>query len=141
PLVSDHTYDKDGTYTIRLTVTNNVCVEEQVTTVVINPVDPELDFEYNPSSGCAPLEVTFTNRSKYAQQDSWVWLFGDGGSSRAVNPKHTYHTAGFYSVTLMATNSSGDTVRVVKRDIIEVYETPSAYFALKPQTINIPGGK
>lgn len=141
PSVSEHTYQTDGTYTIRLIVTNNVCHKEQTVTVVINPVDPELDFEYNPSSGCAPLEVTFTNNSRYARQDSWVWLFGDGGSSNAMSPRYTYHSPGIYSVTLMAANSTGDTVRIVKRDIIEVHETPSAYFALKPQTINIPGGK
>lgn len=140
--VTEHTYETYGMYTIKLIVTNNVCKEEHTSTVVIHPTDPELDFEYNPPSGCAPLEVTFINKSKYADANSYFWKFGDGfGTSTAVNPKYLYHTPGVYTVTLSATNASGDTVQVVKHAIIEVYERPSAYFALKPQTVNIPGGK
>lgn len=142
PGITEHTYGGYGTYTMKLVVTNNVCREEQITTIVVNPTDPELDFDYNPSSGCAPLEVTFTNRSKYAKPDSYYWQFGTNqGTSTASNPKYIYYEPGVYTVTLMAVSATGDTVHVIKQAIIEVHERPNAYFALKPQTVNIPGGK
>jgi hypothetical protein len=38
---------------------------------------------------------------------SWRWEFGDGQTSAAQNPTHTYSTAGTYTVTLTATNAAG----------------------------------
>lgn len=44
--------------------------------------------------------VTFTNHSVDAV--SYSWLFGDGNSSQAAAPVHTYATPGAYTVTLNA---------------------------------------
>lgn len=38
---------------------------------------------------------------------SWRWEFGDGQTSTAQNPTHTYSAAGTYTVTLTATNAAG----------------------------------
>ena len=38
---------------------------------------------------------------------SWLWNFGDGGTSTQQNPAHTYNTAGTYTVTLTVTNAHG----------------------------------
>jgi hypothetical protein len=38
---------------------------------------------------------------------SWSWTFGDGGTSSAQNPSHSYATAGTYTVTLTASNAFG----------------------------------
>ena len=35
-----------------------------------------------------------------------VWTFGDGGTSTAKNPSHTYNSVGTYTVNLKATNSA-----------------------------------
>ncbi|RKZ10997.1 hypothetical protein DRQ50_14090, partial [bacterium] len=35
------------------------------------------------------------------------WTFGDGGTSTAQNPSHTYNAAGTYNVGLTATNAQG----------------------------------
>lgn len=51
------------------------------------------------------LSVTFTNTSKYA--DSYSWDFGDGATSSAKDPSHTYAASGLYTVKLTATNSVG----------------------------------
>ncbi len=139
--VTSHTYATFGTYTIKLTVTNNTCEEEQVATVQINPIPPIVDFEYFPPSGCAPLTVNFTNTSQFADPSSYFWEFGAGeGTSRAVNPSYTYFEAGIYSVTLSASNVLGDTIQITKQLIIEVFERPQALFSLKPRVVTIPGG-
>ena len=53
------------------------------------------------------LTATFANRSKNAASSSWT--FGDGASSSARNPKHTFDAPGSYTVTLTATSSEGAT--------------------------------
>lgn len=142
PALSQHVFPDHGTYTITLTVSNDDCSAQQVQTVTINPIPPILDFTYNPDQGCAPLTVTFTNTSQYADPGSYYWEFGaNQGTSRAINPTYTYNEPGTYSVTLTATNVTGEVVTITKHAIIEVYDKPSAQFNLKPRIIYVPGGK
>ncbi len=52
------------------------------------------------------LSFTFTDMSMGGDVDSWFWSFGDGVSSTAQDPEHTYAEPGLYFVTLTIT--SGD---------------------------------
>lgn len=56
------------------------------------------------------LEVDFNDLSEGAT--SWLWDFGDGGTSTAQNPNHTYISEGNYSVQLYIENNlhSWDTI-------------------------------
>ena len=67
---------------------------------------PVAAFSASPSSGKAPLKVTFTDKST-ASPTKWRWNFGDGAKSSVKNPKHTYSKTGNYTVSLTATNSAG----------------------------------
>ncbi|MFH1199608.1 MAG: PKD domain-containing protein [Candidatus Micrarchaeota archaeon] len=67
---------------------------------------PAAAFTASPTSGSAPLSVAFTDQSTN-HPTSWSWNFGDGGTSSAQNPAHSYSSAGTYTVTLTATNSTG----------------------------------
>ncbi len=67
---------------------------------------PVADFSGSPTSGTAPLSVNFTDLSS-GNPDTWSWDFGDGGSSTAQNPSHTYQNAGSYTVALTAANTYG----------------------------------
>ena len=67
---------------------------------------PVAAFSGSPTSGTAPLAVTFTDAST-GGPTAWSWDFGDGTSSTAQNPVHTYAAAGSYSVSLTVTNSGG----------------------------------
>jgi gliding motility-associated-like protein len=136
--VPPHTYATFGTYTIKLTVRDNDCIDEHIETVTIRPIPPILDFTYDPAFGCSPLTVQFTNTSQYADPGSYVWNFGDGGTSTSVNPVHTYFEPGRYSVSLTATNVLGQLVHIDKPEIIEVYDAPTAQFATYPKVLNIP---
>ncbi len=51
-------------------------------------------------SSCGNPTVSFTNTSSNA--NSYAWYFGDGGSSTAFEPTHTYFTTGTFIVTLIA---------------------------------------
>lgn len=53
--------------------------------------------------------VTFTNTSLRA--DSYSWNFGDGNTSTASDPTHTFASAGVYNVVLTATNAAGTSTK------------------------------
>ncbi len=75
--------------------------------ILSNPTYPAADFSSNVTSGTAPLNVAFTDKST-GSPTTWNWSFGDGTANSTVQiPKHTYSTAGNYTVTLTATNSAG----------------------------------
>lgn len=87
------------------------------------PTPPTADFSGTPTSGDAPLLVSFTDAST-GSPTSWSWDFGDGsGTSTAQNPQYTYTTAGIYTVSLTATNAAGSDV-ATKVDYITVTQPP-----------------
>lgn len=59
-----------------------------------------------PREGVMPYTVQFQDLST-GPPESWNWDFGDGGTSTAQNPTHTYETDGVYDVTLECTNELG----------------------------------
>ena len=78
-----------------LLLINTACKKPEIP----NAKTPDAMFSY--STG-ASFTVTFTNLSEDAS--SYLWDFGDGGTSTAVNPSHTYVSRGIKTVTLTARN-------------------------------------
>jgi serine protease len=107
-------------------------------TVGNNP--PVAAFTGTPTSGTAPLTVNFTDQSTNGPT-SWAWTFGDGGTSTAQNPSHSYTSAGSYTVTLTATNAYGSDGET-KTNYITVTAPPTdppvAAFYGTPTSGNVP---
>ena len=93
---------------------------------------PVADFSSLPTSGGAPLEVTFTDSST-GNPTGWSWDFdGDGiEDSTDQNPIHTYASVGAYTVSLTVTNPAGSDTEI-KTAYISVYELPEADFSAAP---------
>jgi len=73
---------------------------------------PVASFTRNPSSGKAPLNVTFNaaaSRDPDGSIVSYEWSFGDGGSDTGVTTSHTYQTVGTYTAVLRVTDNDGST--------------------------------
>jgi PGF-pre-PGF domain-containing protein len=85
------------------------------------PVSYIADFSANVTSGYAPLSVQFTDRSGNAI--GWNWDFGDGETSTEKNPRHTYSTAGNYTVNLTVNNANGT---ASKTTTVTVFEESSS---------------
>ncbi|MER5963523.1 lectin [Streptomyces sp. NPDC002057] len=71
---------------------------------------PVAQAKANITSGRAPLAVTFSSAgSSDADGDalSYAWTFGDGSTSTAANPSHTYVANGQYTATLRTTDTTG----------------------------------
>ena len=133
-----HTYTAAGTYTVVLTASNacgsDVYTRTNYITVTCTP--PTANFSGSPTSGEVPLTVNFTDASTGAT--SWSWNFGDGGSSTAQNPSHTYTAAGTYTVVLTASNACGSD-DYTRTDYITVTCTPPvAAFSGSPTSGDYP---
>jgi len=109
-----HTYEAAGNYAVTLKASNSagtdaasradyIAVAKPGTTGTTVPV---ASFSCSPLSGSAPMAVTCTDSSSHTPT-AWSWTFGDGATSTANNPSHTYEAAGTYTVALTASNSAG----------------------------------
>jgi PKD repeat protein len=103
-----HTYTVAGTYDVALTVTGpgGTDGETKIGYVVVAEPPPVADFSGTPTNGYSPLSVAFTDASS-GLVSAWSWDFGDGGTSTAQDPAHTYGTPGDYTVSLTATGPGG----------------------------------
>ncbi|HWQ49495.1 MAG TPA: PKD domain-containing protein [Methanosarcina sp.] len=87
------------------------------------PTKPVAAFSASPTSGTAPLNVTFTDSST-GSPTAWKWTFGDGTNSTVQNPVHTYSKQGNYTVALTVSNAAGNNT-VTKTGFITVGTTSS----------------
>jgi len=105
-----HAYTIDGVYTVTLTVTNadgsHSVTRANYITSLKSVAPPVAGFVSTGATGSSPLSVKFVDASSN-NPTSWVWSFGDGGSSTEENPTHVYTTKGTFTVTMTATNSGG----------------------------------
>ena len=80
-------------------------------------------FSGTPTSGTAPLVVTFADEST-CSATGWNWSFGDGTFSDLQNPLHTYASIGSYTVSLNATNATPAGNYLTKSGYITVSPVP-----------------
>ena len=122
----EHTYEEVGNYTVTLVVTNSEgtdTITKESYIEVISPVIPVADFSVESIAGFVPFEVTFNNNTTPDNiVNEYEWDFGDGGTSTDESPTHSYDETGLYTVTLVATNSSG-TDEIVKENYIIVIDS------------------
>ena len=118
----------DKTFTVQLIATNNYGCKDTSTKVIKVFAKPVALFQANPTTVFIPTNpVNCTNLSTGAI--SYFWNFGDFTNSTLVNPSHLYLNAGFYQITLIATNVHG---------CKDTFELPSKITALLESDIEIP---
>ncbi len=108
-------YQNAGTYTIRLIARNGGCSDTASNTIIINP-RPVASFTYSPAFPCpAPSQITFTNTTTATGSYNSSWDFGDGFTSTAGSPVHTYTRDTIFTVKLTVTSSSGCTSNMIQQ--------------------------
>lgn len=106
-----YTYSTAGTYTVKLTATNDAGSDSEVKTDYITVSAPPLPvaaFTADVTSGAVPLTVHFADQST-GNPTAWAWDFDNDSTvdSTAQNPSYTYDAAGTYTVKLTVTNAAG----------------------------------
>ncbi|NBY41335.1 MAG: PKD domain-containing protein [Flavobacteriia bacterium] len=87
-------------------------------------------FNTTPTSGCAPLNVQFTNFSVGA--NNYYWNFGDGQVTNATSPSHLYTSSGTFIAQLIVDNGcSFDTSQIT----ITVLAKPLVSFTVANDTL------
>ena len=131
-----HTYTNSGSYPPSLVVlTAGGGSPAVIGPGVITVTNTTLGVTASPQSGPAPLTVQFTCPSVDSSGDTvtnWAWNFGDGGTSTAQNPTHTYASIGSYSPRLAAKSAGA----------VPLVTGPGAIYAIQPQSTfnaNLPG--
>ena len=67
---------------------------------------PVVIFTASKNATCSSNSIQFTDNSVNLPT-SWLWTFGDGGTSTLQNPTHTYAANGTFTVSLTASNMYG----------------------------------
>ena len=104
---SPHQYARNGYYNVCLTAIGNqksrnmVCKEIRVAKPDSLVCHSRFYFDVDVDA----LKANFFNQS-IGKPDRFEWDFGDGVKSSDRNPSHVYAQAGFYLVSLRATNTS-----------------------------------
>jgi gliding motility-associated-like protein len=118
-----HTYRQPGTYTVRLTTTEPLCLgsNEAVQRITVHPAPPpdfaawsSIPAANGPALVLPDTRVAFKAYGLTSTQhpvSSVLWDFGDGNSSTEANPEHTYRAAGSYTVTLTVVDAQGCAVQ------------------------------
>jgi len=92
-------------------------IEDYTIFILQNTSPPSADFSSNISYTCDGF-VQFSDLSTNAPF-AWQWDFGDGNTSVAQNPSHTYVNDGIYNVQMTSSNAFGDGI-VTKMSLVEV---------------------
>lgn len=107
-----HQYDTLGTYTVSLTITSGPLSDTETKTnyiSVVPPTPPTANFTASTTlpSGNNPVQFTDLSLPGTSPITDWYWEFGDGGTSTAQNPIHSYATVAAFSVYLKVTTAIG----------------------------------
>jgi PKD repeat protein len=125
-----HIFAEPGIYTVCLT-SNSICGTTEVCkTIGVTCNAPQSNFTLSDTE----LEIAFLDASSN-NPDMWFWTFGDGSSSIAQNPSHTYNSPGNYLVCLQASSVCGSTQRC---ELITVTcAPPQANFGYETEELQI----
>jgi PKD repeat protein len=138
-----YTYNKPGTYAVKLnmsnasgelatvTQTDYISVEAPIISEPLNP-----DFTGTPLTGTSPLTVQFKDTST-GPHDKWVWDFGDGNTSSQQNPLYTFYKSGSFTIKLDISNASGEQATITQKDYI-IVESPKIPVPLNPDFTGTP---
>lgn len=133
-----HTYTDEGSYTVSVQVTGSGGPKIVTKNNYINvgtPPNPTADFAVVPSSGVAPLSVSFIGLANGTGNKIYEWDFGDNSTHvYGRNPTHVYLTSGQFPVRLNVTDDIGGqgTVSKIPGVIVDEPVSPEINFTGSP---------
>ena len=132
-----HRYNNAGVFSVSL-ITEDLsgCIDSTIKVNSISVFSPKAAFSINTTSGCLPLQVTFTNNSSTANGidniAAYKWNFGDGLFQNIQAPfagqtSHLYSDTGFFAPKLIITDSIGCVDSILFNGKIQVVKPVAAF--------------
>ncbi|RLF57905.1 MAG: chitinase, partial [Thermoplasmata archaeon] len=139
-----HTYQKEGTYIVTLTVIdNNGTSDTKTTEVEISKGKikntPPISNPGGPYSGNINEPIQFDASGSYDPDGEiveYTWDFGDGSVGYGVNPTHSYSKSGIFEVKLTVKDDDGKAsssttyVKISEKKKTPGFDTTIIIFAL-----------
>jgi PKD repeat protein len=118
-----HTYTSTGFYNVSLTVTSPAgCISTRTNTQFIKLYPDSIPYSVPDTVKVCLPPGTVSFADPTLGSNTWLWDFGDGGTSNIKNPSHTYSAPGVYTVTLQTTMAGGCSQTFNPFAIVEVLE-------------------
>jgi len=133
----DHIYTEPGSYTVKLTVTDDNDLSDSLDKeIIVEELEgPTAEFDFSPQEPIEDETIDFTDGSSSPDGEiiEWSWDFGDGATSDKQNPSHTYTEHGIYTVELTVTDDNDLSDSVDKEIKVEELDDPIADFSYSPE--------
>lgn len=125
-----HIYRNPGTYSIKLTTTDNVgCVDTITKVAAANITKPFAKFAAVKTTFCPDVDLAFRDSSTGSNL-TYRWEFGDGGTSTNRNPVHRYSGPdSVYTVKLFIRDASGCEDSLIRTNYIRIL-SPKVNFTM-----------
>lgn len=121
-----HVYPTAGIKQCTLIVTADFgCKDTLIQPIEVFPV-PGTDWNYAPDCEGSPMAFNDASTIGTGSVVQWFWDFGDGFTSTAQSPAHTYAVDSMYYVSMTATSDKG--CQATKADSVEVFSVPEVLF-------------
>jgi gliding motility-associated-like protein len=129
-----YTYTSPGLFRVRHTVIDaRGCSSITSKPDIVKIIEPTVEITNLPDSGCVPFTITPTPAITSSDGiASYEWDFGDGNTSTAANPSHTYTTPGIFTLRLVITTNGGCKDSVILVDGVKAGNPPTADFSGTP---------
>jgi gliding motility-associated-like protein len=115
-----HSYSTAGSYNVSLSVVDEYgCRDSKTLPTAVIIAQPKAAFALSDTNTCTGRNITFTNTSS-GLAPSYTWYFGDGNTSTATNPLHTYNQTGVYNIKLVAKDRYGCTDSVTRPNLVTI---------------------
>jgi len=132
-----HLYDDKGNFTVTLVATDDDGASGSVSLEVsLVNVAPSAGFTFDPDEGTVGVDVRFMDRSSDPEGKAleYLWDFGDGVTSTAMNPLHAFDSSGTKSVSLRVADDEGASNTITREIIVYPNVRPTADFSFSPDS-------
>jgi PKD repeat protein len=136
-----YAYPASGFYNVTLFAANSKGCSNSITRSAYIDVfvPPSIIFAAMTTDFCsAPATTSFINATTGKAPLAYTWAFGDGVSSTATAPSHTYSVPAIYNINLIAHDGYGCTDSSLQLNYITVENMKAAFVPVPNGCVNAP---
>jgi gliding motility-associated-like protein len=132
-----HLYTQSGVYPVQLTVKDNAgCTDTRLLQHAVTISRPVVQFVSPDTLSCTTQAIRFVNQTT-GNNPVYTWYFGDGQTTAAEQPAHSYSSIGDYTIKLVASDRYGCADSLTKQLYIHI-EDPKAQYKLSDSFATCP---